>query len=66
MTTDKAALWTDGRYFLQAESQLGPDWTLMKAGTPGVPEVSQLLTMMYFVTFAVDLCCIDFPEIVDG
>ena len=39
VTTSAAALWTDGRYFLQAEAQLGPDWTLMKAGTPGVPEV---------------------------
>lgn len=39
VTTSAAALWTDGRYFLQAESQLGKDWTLMRAGTPGVPEV---------------------------
>ena len=40
VTKDCAALWTDGRYFLQAETQLGPDWTLMKAGVPGVPQVS--------------------------
>ena len=38
--TDSAALWTDGRYFLQAEQQLGPDWTLMRHGTPTCPEVS--------------------------
>jgi Xaa-Pro aminopeptidase len=36
LTEDKALLWTDGRYFLQAEQQLGPDWTLQKADTPGV------------------------------
>ena len=31
---DKAALWTDGRYFLQASKQLSTDWELMKAGLP--------------------------------
>jgi Xaa-Pro aminopeptidase len=45
VTTDVAALWTDGRYFLQAEEQLGPDWTLMKAGTPECPEISEWLAM---------------------
>lgn len=39
--TDTAALWTDGRYFLQAEQQLGPGWTLMRHGTPGCPEVHE-------------------------
>ncbi|GMH41895.1 hypothetical protein BSKO_09805 [Bryopsis sp. KO-2023] len=37
ITPEKAALWTDGRYFLQAADELGPDWTLMKAGTPDCP-----------------------------
>lgn len=32
---EKAALWTDGRYFLQASRQLDSScWTLMKAGLP--------------------------------
>lgn len=39
VTSDAALLWTDGRYFLQAESQLESGWTLMKHGTPGCPEV---------------------------
>lgn len=39
VTSSKAALWTDGRYFLQAGQQLGPDWTLMRQGTPACPEV---------------------------
>ncbi|KAI7835935.1 hypothetical protein COHA_010169 [Chlorella ohadii] len=39
VTTDAALLWTDGRYFLQAEQQLGPDWTLMRDSTPGVPQL---------------------------
>ncbi|RUS71962.1 hypothetical protein EGW08_020275 [Elysia chlorotica] len=37
VTTTQAALWTDGRYYLQAEQQLSSDWTLMKAGLPDTP-----------------------------
>lgn len=37
---DKAALWTDGRYFIQAASQLeGSGIDLMKMGQPNVPEI---------------------------
>ncbi|KAJ3005384.1 hypothetical protein HKX48_000717 [Thoreauomyces humboldtii] len=36
VTETKAALWTDGRYFLQASKQLKGEWTLMKAGLPEV------------------------------
>ncbi|KAF3785657.1 putative Xaa-Pro aminopeptidase P [Nymphaea thermarum] len=43
VTKDKAALWTDGRYFLQAENQLGPDWSLMRMGNPGVPTTAEWL-----------------------
>ncbi|EDV22938.1 uncharacterized protein TRIADDRAFT_28167 [Trichoplax adhaerens] len=32
VTRDKAALWTDGRYYLQATEQLDDNWTLMKQG----------------------------------
>jgi Xaa-Pro aminopeptidase len=35
---DKALLWTDGRYFLQAEKELGEEWTLMRAGLPATPD----------------------------
>ena len=39
-----ACLWTDGRYFLQAERQLeGSGIQLMRAGQPGVPTLSQFL-----------------------
>lgn len=41
VTKDEALLWTDGRYFLQAEQQLGPDWALMRANTPGVPTLEE-------------------------
>ncbi|KAI9188683.1 hypothetical protein H9P43_000104 [Blastocladiella emersonii ATCC 22665] len=37
VTLDKAALWTDGRYFLQASQQLDANWTLMKFGLPDTP-----------------------------
>ena len=41
---DSAALWTDGRYFLQAAQQLeGSGITLMRMGEPGVPEIADFL-----------------------
>lgn len=40
---DRALLWTDGRYFLQAEGQLSSEWTLMKSGEPGVPTMEDWL-----------------------
>ena len=41
---DRAALWTDGRYFLQAEDQLaGSGIELMKSGQPGVPTLPDFL-----------------------
>ncbi len=42
VTADAACMWTDGRYFLQADKQLLPGWTLQRAGSPGVPEVGAL------------------------
>ncbi|KAJ8315804.1 hypothetical protein KUTeg_007954 [Tegillarca granosa] len=38
---DKAAFWTDGRYFLQAEDQLDCNWILMKQDEVGVPSVEE-------------------------
>jgi hypothetical protein len=43
VTPDQALLWTDGRYFLQAEQELGPGWTLMRAGTGHCPEIPDWL-----------------------
>lgn len=45
ITTDKAALWTDGRYFLQAEKQLDENWILMKDG-----ELKKSYTCLSLVT----------------
>ncbi|XP_060069238.1 xaa-Pro aminopeptidase 1-like isoform X3 [Ylistrum balloti] len=38
---NKAALWADGRYFLQAEDELDCHWILMKLGEEGVPTVTE-------------------------
>lgn len=37
ISKDKAALATDGRYFLQAAKELNSDWELLKEGVKGVP-----------------------------
>ncbi|KAJ8683650.1 hypothetical protein QAD02_019442 [Eretmocerus hayati] len=45
ITPDKALLWTDGRYFVQATAQLDPPdaWTLMKDGVIGTPTLETWL-----------------------
>lgn len=44
VTKTGAYLWTDGRYFLQAGSQLsGSGITLMKSGEPDVPSIKDFL-----------------------
>lgn len=44
ITLDKAALWTDGRYHLQASQQLDlKHWILMKDGLPDTPTQSDWL-----------------------
>ncbi|KAI6657471.1 hypothetical protein LOD99_217 [Oopsacas minuta] len=37
ITPGKAALWTDGRYHLQATTQMDENWTLMKSGLADTP-----------------------------
>ena len=44
---EEAYLWTDGRYFIQAEKELaGSCIQLMKMRTPGVPTIKE-----YFVSY---------------
>jgi len=46
ISTEKAALWTDSRYFLQAEDQLsGTGIELVKLRIPGYPDPSEWLKM---------------------
>ena len=42
-TQTKAALWTDGRYFLQANQELDSDWILMKDGMEGTQTIQDWL-----------------------
>ena len=43
-TREKAGLWTDGRYFIQAEAQLkGSGIKLYKSGEPEVPTIEEFL-----------------------
>lgn len=45
VTLDDAGLWTDGRYFLQAERELaGSGMHLFKQGLPGVPSIEEFFT----------------------
>lgn len=44
ITQKDAGLWTDGRYFIQAEKELnGTGVTLYKSGEPGVPSIEEYL-----------------------
>ena len=44
VTHDMAGLWTDGRYFIQAEQQLiGSGVTLFRMREPGVPSIHEFL-----------------------
>ena len=45
ITKDKAILWTDGRYYIQAEKELyGSEVLLYKAGMEGVPSVAEFIS----------------------
>lgn len=60
VTREAAALWTDGRYFIQAERQLeGSGITLMRMAQPGVPTVEEWLAdrMPAGGTLALDGAC---------
>ncbi len=47
ITKDEAGLWTDGRYFIQAESELNESGvTLYKMGNHGVPTIEEYLDEM--------------------
>ncbi|XP_021109124.1 xaa-Pro aminopeptidase 1 isoform X5 [Heterocephalus glaber] len=37
ITEEHAAMWTDGRYFLQAAKQMDSNWTLMRMGLKDTP-----------------------------
>ena len=58
---EQAALFTDGRYFIQAEAQLaGTGISLMRMGTPGVPSVAEYVCTL---ARAGERCGVDFSVI---
>ncbi|KAG9472152.1 hypothetical protein GDO78_021076 [Eleutherodactylus coqui] len=46
VTEQSAAMWTDGRYFLQAAQQMDSNWTLMKMGLKETPTQEDWLISM--------------------
>ncbi|KAK3598180.1 hypothetical protein CHS0354_034092 [Potamilus streckersoni] len=46
ITMNEAALWTDGRYFLQAEQQIDTNWKLMKDGSVTTPSQGEWLSQV--------------------
>ena len=61
---NEAFLWTDGRYFLQAEKELPEGWTLMKSGQPLVLDMNDwiLANMSKGQTVGVDASLISTSE----
>lgn len=43
VTYNKSALWTDGRYHLQADDELNCEWLLMRHGRPDTPSEAEWL-----------------------
>ncbi|XP_059620428.1 xaa-Pro aminopeptidase ApepP isoform X1 [Phlebotomus argentipes] len=43
VTANEAFLWTDGRYYDQANKQLDSNWTLMRDGLPTTPTIGAFL-----------------------
>lgn len=44
VTKDSARLWTDGRYFVQAQKQLPKEYTLMKEGEKNTPTIKEYIS----------------------
>lgn len=44
ITETQAAMWTDGRYFLQAENQMDSNWILMKENVQTTPTLAEWLS----------------------
>ncbi|MDR2610352.1 MAG: M24 family metallopeptidase [Clostridiales Family XIII bacterium] len=62
ITANEARLWTDGRYWLQAEKQLaGTGIELMRSGKAGVPKPEEFLAAALHAGDAVGVCGETFP-----
>jgi len=57
ITVSKAALWTDGRYFQQAEQQLDCNWILMRMGES---QIAALFCLLWIATRLRIQICVTF------
>ncbi|KAI7738673.1 hypothetical protein M8C21_000323 [Ambrosia artemisiifolia] len=58
ITKNEALLWTDGRYFLQAEQQLSDEWRLMRMGEDPSVELWISTTLPEGSAIGIDFWCI--------
>ncbi|XP_057528571.1 aminopeptidase P1 [Amaranthus tricolor] len=58
ITTNDARLWTDGRYFLQAEKQLSDQWKLMRMGEDPAVDIWMADNLPEEASIGVDPWCI--------
>ena len=59
VTMDDAALWTDSRYFLQAEQELSEEWQLMKEYMPETPTIAEWLKRKMSLLPNGGIVCVD-------
>ena len=59
VTMDDAALWTDSRYFLQAERELSEEWQLMKEYMPETPTIAEWLKRKMSLLPNGGIVCVD-------
>ncbi|KZV50612.1 Xaa-Pro aminopeptidase 2 [Dorcoceras hygrometricum] len=58
ITPSEALLWTDGRYFLQAEQQLGSQWKLMRMGEDPSVDIWMADNLPKVAAIGVDPWCV--------
>ncbi|KAL9158507.1 hypothetical protein ABFS82_08G073600 [Erythranthe guttata] len=58
ITANEALLWTDGRYFLQAEKQLSNEWKLMRVGEDPTVDIWMADNLASNAAIGVDPWCI--------
>ena len=59
VTMDDAVLWTDSRYFLQAEQELSEEWQLMKEYMPETPTIAEWLKRKMSLLPNGGIVCVD-------
>ena len=59
VTMDEAALWTDSRYFIQAERELSGEWQLMKEYMPETPTIAEWLKRKMSLLPNGGIVCVD-------